>query len=251
MRAYQAGILFLAAIVFAGCGEADSWSPGAWKGDPPPLPADAPKVNCVAWAHGTQYRGPFAPFEEAGTVVVARCTEVRQYATVRRGDYDFLWYLVACDVIDVERGTWPHDRVVFRCYDTWPTPESGIMLGKGPFPFAEGRVVAMALETQGDPPRVVGQERRSRLAPHGEPRYMDTGTEEGRRLHDRVWAVVQDFAEQKGWPKAIGGSNFEVTDDAYVAEVVFRRPDFREPGGESERRAVAVDKQTLAVREVP
>jgi hypothetical protein len=246
MRMAGGTILIVATALLAGCSEPRSMSPGSWNGEPPPLPADAPEVNCVVWGHGHEYRGPFAPFEEAEAVAVARCTEVRQYATVRRGLWEFVWYLVACDVIRVERGAWPHDRLVFCCYDAWPTPESGIMLGKGPFPFAEGRVVALALETQADPPRVVGQERRSRLAPHGEPRYMDTATEEGRRLHERVWAVVQDFAEQKGWPKAIGGSDFEVTDGAYVAEVVFRQTE-----GQYERRAVAVDKETLAVREVP
>jgi len=242
MRAYRAGILFFAAVFLAGCGESNSWSPGAWKGDPPPLPADASKVNCVPAGYGI----PSELFEEAGTVVVARCTEVRQYATVRRGNWDFTWVLVACDVIGVERGTWPHPRVVFRCYDTWPTPESGIMVKKAPFPFAEGRVVALALKPEADPPQVVAEEWRSRLPPHGKPRIMESQGEAAERVHERMWSAIGDFAQREGRPRVSGGSHFEVTDDAYVAEVVFRKPD-----GQYERRAVAVDKETFAVREVP
>lgn len=254
MRVYQAGILFLAASVFAGCDEPKSMGPGAWEDDPPPLPADAPLVNCVAPGHRLPAYIPYCTgfdsrrFKEAEAVVIARCVEVRQYATVRRGNWDFLWYLVACDVIRVERGRWPHDRVVFCYYGTRPTPESGIrMLFKTALcPYVEGRVVALALEPEAEPPRVLGQERRSRLPPHGRPTYMDAQGESGERLHHRLWRAVRDFAEQEGWPKVTGASHFEVTDEAYLVEVILRRPD-----GESVRRAVAVDKETFSVHMIP
>ena len=245
MRTYRAGIVVVAAILLAGCDEPRFMGPGAWKDDPPPLPADAPVVNCVARGHRLfDYRR----FKEAEAVVVARCIEVRQYATVRRGNWDFLWYLVACDVIRAERGRWPHDRVVFCCYDTWPTPESGIKVKKAPFPYVEGRVVALALEPRAVPPRVVGQERRSRLPPHGKPQPLafDLQGEEGKRFYTRLDTAIRTFAEQQGWPEVSGGSHFEVTDEEYVAEVVLQRLD-----GETERRAVAVEKETFAVREIP
>jgi len=243
MRTAGIPILLVVVSLFAGCSEPLAWNPGPWKSDPPDPPADAPAVNCVVTDVGPRHT---EPFKEAGAVVVARCTAVNQYATVRRGNWDFFWSLVACDVIRVERGRWPHPRVVFCCYDPWPTPESGIMVNKMPFPYAEGRVLAIALDPDAEPPRVLDQQWRSRLPPHGEPTYMDAQGDSGERLHDRVWAAVRDFAERDGWPRVTGGSHFEVTDDAYVAEVVVRPPD-----GESERRAVAVDKETFAVREVP
>ncbi|MFO8012828.1 MAG: hypothetical protein R6X20_05915 [Phycisphaerae bacterium] len=245
MRTVGPHILIVPAILLAGCGEPESMGPGPWEEAPPNLPADAPVVNCVAPDHWLPYR---ASFREAEAVVVARCTNVLQYATVRRGHYDFLWYLVTFDAIRTERGMWPHDRVVFCCYDTWPTPESGIMVKKAPFPFDEGRVVALALDPRAVPPRVTGQAWRSRVPPHGKPQPLafDLQSEEGRRFYQRLDTAIRTFAEQEGWPKATGGSHFEVTDEAYVAEVILRRPD-----GEPAHRAVAVDKETFAVREVP
>jgi len=245
MRAFRVGILFVLPVFLLGCDEPKPMGPGPWEGDPPPLPADAPIVNCVAPKHRLPYHASFA---EAETVVVARCTEVQQYETVRQGNWDFLWYLMACDVIRVERSQWPHPRVVFCYYGTRPTPESGIKVKKAPFPYVEGRVVALALEPEAEPPRVLGQEWRSRLPPHGKPQPLafDLQGEEGRRFYQRLDTAIRDFARQEGWPKVIGGSKFEVTDDAYVAEVVFQRPD-----GEPERRAVAVDQRAFSVREVP
>ncbi|MEA3367739.1 MAG: hypothetical protein U9R68_06470 [Planctomycetota bacterium] len=190
-----------------------------------------------------------ASFTEAEAVVVARCTKVRQYTKTRRGEWEHWWYVVGCEVIRAERGAWPYPRVVFCCYDAWPGPGSDIKVKKAPFPFCKGRVLALALEPRGVPPRVVGQEWRSRLPPHGEPRRLFSfemmQSEEGKRLYERLDTAVRAFAKQEGWPKVTGGSKFEETDDAYVLEVVLRTD------GESERRAVAVDKETFTVREVP
>jgi hypothetical protein len=189
-----------------------------------------------------------APLKEAETVVVARCTEIRPYAKVRRGQWDFLWYIVTFNVIDVERGAWPQPRVVFCYYGTCPTPESGIkiLLKTAPFPFVEGRVLALAIQAQADPPLVVGQEWRSRVPPHGKPRPLafNLQSEEGKRFYDRLWAAVRTFAEQNGWPQVTGASHFEETADAYVLEVLFRADG-------APRRAVAVEKETFTVREVP
>ena len=254
MRASGALTLALLTLLLAGCEEAASPNAHLWSGDPPDLPVGAPIVNCVTPHHAIPACLRYcalsnSPFKEAEAVVVARCTKVRQYATIRRGQWDFLWYVVAFDVIGVERGTWPHPRVVFCCYDAWPTPESGIEVKKVRFPFVvvEGRVLALALEPRGVPPRVVGVEWRSHLPPHGKPRPLsfDLQSKEGKRLYERQDAAVRAFAEQNGWPEVTGAVHFEETDDAYVLEVILHTD------GEVNHRAVAVDKETFAVREVP
>lgn len=245
MRTCRVCILFMLTLFLLGCDEAAPLGPGPWEGDPPDLPAGAPEPNCVAPGHRIPYR---APVEEDEVVVIARCTEIRQYAKTRKGQWEYWWYVVAFDVMRVERGVWPHRSVVFCCYDTWPTPGSGIEVKKAQFPFvvAEGRVMALALQAQAEPPLVVGQEWRSRVPPHGRPRPLSFSlqSEEGKRLYDRLWAAVRTFAEQNGWPQVTGASHFEETADAYVLEVLFRADG-------APRRAVAVDKETFTVREVP
>lgn len=252
MRTSGALTLALLTLLLPGCEEAASPNAHLWSGDPPDLPAGAPIVNCVTPHHAIPASLRYSalsnsPFKEAEAVVVARCAEVRQYTKIRRGEWDFWWYVVAFDVMRVERGVWPHPRVVFCCYDEWPTPESGIKVKKAPFPFCKGRVLALALEPRGVPPQVVAVEWRSHLPPHGKPRPLsfDLQSKEGKRLYERLDEAVRAFAEQNGWPEVTLASFFEETDDAYVLEVILQTD------GESERRAVAVDEVTFAVREVP
>ncbi len=247
MRTSGALTLVLLTLLL-GCDEPALPDPRLWQGDPPDLPSGAPTVNCVAPHHRLSYPSSFG---EAEAVVVARCKEIRQYATVQRGQWDFLWYVVAFDVIRVERGEWSDMRVAFCYYGTRPTPESGIhiLYKTAPCPCVRGRVLALALEPRGVPPRVAGQEWRSRLPPHGEPQRLFSfemmQSEEGKRLYERLDTAVRDFAEHEGWPEVGAGSHFEETDDAYVLEVILQTD------GEINRRAVAVDKETFAVREVP
>ncbi|HUU93240.1 MAG TPA: hypothetical protein VM238_18755 [Phycisphaerae bacterium] len=245
MRTAGALTLVFLALLLAGCDETAPPDLGPRDVSPPDLPCGAPTPNCVTTNQGIPNR---PPGEEDEVIVVGRCTEVRQYAKTRHGQWEHWWYVVAFDVFGVERGVWPHPRVVFCCYDAWPTPESGIEVKKSRFLFVEGRVFALALEPQAEPPPLlVGQEWRSRVPPHGKTRLLsfDLQSEEGKRFYDRLWAAVRAFAEQNGWPDVTGAVRFEETDDAYVLEVALRTDD------EANRRAVAVDKETFAVREVP
>lgn len=105
-------------------------------------PAGAPAVN--------------ARFADPGntlpvdTVVKATCAESREFGKVQQGNWITVWYLVQCDVTAVEQGHWPGGRLVFVAQDAWPTPESGIMLDKGPWPYRVGATLRVFLNTRGE-----------------------------------------------------------------------------------------------------
>ena len=82
MRTVLVCILCMLTPFLLGCDEAVPPGPGPWDGDPPDLPAGAPEPNCVTPGHRM-----CAPLKKAETVVVARCTEVRQYANTRKGQW--------------------------------------------------------------------------------------------------------------------------------------------------------------------
>jgi len=239
MRTIATAMVVLTVLVY-GCTR--QW--GAGPPPAPPPPVDAPAANCTTREDAI----PYEQAEHAGeTIIIARCSLVRRYATVTRGDWNYSWYVFGFDVMSAERGAWPAKQVVFVAYDAWPTDESGIVLGKPAFPYAVGRVMAFYVRTDTSLPLITGQEWRSRVPSHGRPRPLSFNlqSEEGKRLLDRLWAAVRTFAEQNGWPQVTGASHFEETDDDYVLEVVLRT------GGESEHRAVAVGKDAFNVREVP
>jgi len=237
MRTVAIAVSVLAVLV-SGC-ESVGGPPPA-----PPPPADAPAANCTTLGNAI----PYGPAEQPGeTIVVARCSLVRRYATVTRGDWDYSWYVFGFDVVSAERGAWPAKQVVFVAYDAWPTRESGILVDKGPFPYDPGRVMAFHVRTGMSPPLITGQEWRSRVPPHGVPRAFrfDATDTDGKLVHDRVWKAVQDFASAQGWPQPGGASNYEQTDDTYVLEVIFGT------GAESVRRALRVDCESFRVSELP
>ena len=240
MRTAAKAMAVLTVLVYGCTRQGDAGPPPA-----PPPPADAPAANCTTVGNIIPYDGLPDPRRE--TIVVARCSLVRRYATVTRGDWNYSWYVFGFDVASAERGAWPAKQVVFVAYDAWPTLESGIMVDKAPFPYAVGRVMAFYVRTETSPPLVVGQEWRSRVAPHGVPRVFrfDATDAEGERVHDRVWKAVQNFASAQGWPQPSGASNYEQTDDAYVLEVIFGT------GAESVRRALRVDRESFRVSELP
>jgi len=233
MRTCRVCVVFGVTLFLVGCGAA-----------PPALPPGLTQPNCVTIDH----RMPSADnFEKVETVVIARCTEVRQYATVRDGNYEHSWCLLGFAVITVERGTWPQDRIVFCCYETWLTPESGVMYDLAPFPFFQGGVTALALVPQTEPPRVVGYQERSLVPPYGKPRpvIITPGSQERKQFYDRLWAAVRGFAERSGGPPLGGARGPEETDDAYVLLLDLRTD------GPMLWRTLSVDKETFAVREVP
>lgn len=109
----------------------------------PPKPVNAALVPEAAYTHD---------LAKGDTVLVARCRGADEYAqTTPKKDWVDHWYQVTMDVLAVERGTWTEKEVKFVYLDSWPTPESGIMVDKPPFPFGPGYVFALALKTSQTP----------------------------------------------------------------------------------------------------
>jgi hypothetical protein len=202
---------WLGLVMASGCEEPPGGPPPA-----PPPPADAPAANCTTLRDAI----PYGPAEQPGeTIVVARCSLVRRYATVTRGDWNYSWYVFGFDVVNAERGAWPAKQVVFVAYDAWPTRESGIVLGKPVWPYMPGRYYGLALRTDEMPPLVVGQEDRSYLEPHGPrvPAAFDFGKPEDGALCGRILDAVPGQASGRGAP---GGAPvvYEETPEGWVVE---------------------------------
>jgi hypothetical protein len=95
----------------------------------------------------------------ADIVVVARCVSSKQFAQQRHGDWNHFWYVVTFEVLTVEKAKWDHPNLSFVCMDAWPTPESGIMVNKAPWPYPVGVRMRFWLDGTKIPARVLGQER--------------------------------------------------------------------------------------------
>ena len=91
------------------------------------------------------------------TRVVARCCGCENFWQKTRGNWEYTWMVVRFDVEAVERGTWPDATLSFICWDSWPTPESGIMVDKLPWPYCKDARFAFDLDTSQKPPLVVKQ----------------------------------------------------------------------------------------------
>ena len=68
---------------------------------------------------------------------LAYVRDMNEYATVRQGNklWEKHWYFIKCEIIKKTVGQWIGKELTFVCYDTWPTPESGILVDKPPFPY--------------------------------------------------------------------------------------------------------------------
>ncbi len=143
-------------------------------------------IACLCVLHGCSPTAPVAPepvnarlpnnvaiyvnSEAAGdTVVVGRCVSSREYAAVRRGNWIDHWNLVRVEVIAIEKGHWTARlsedanaslSLKFVARDSWPTPESGIMVDRAPWPYRSGLVYAFTLDTGQVPALIVRQEPR-------------------------------------------------------------------------------------------
>ncbi len=167
-------------------------------------------VNCVLPEGGS----PFMYSRPGDTTVVGYFRRAMQYAKIRRGNYDNFWYRVAYDVLKVERGRWKDKDLRFVCVDRSPTPESGIMLKKGRFPFRMGTVHAFSLNTSASPAGVVGLQERSRLPPHGPIVRQSINMTTFRKVSDSAMALLK----RRGITKPGGGSVVEETADSYIFE---------------------------------
>jgi hypothetical protein len=128
--------------------------------------ATAPADKPVEIALGEHYMAQ-AGGEESDTSVIVKCTDSRYTDRHTKGD----WITYECraefSVLKVERGTLLATKLFARFQDAWPTPESGIMLSKLPFPFLAGGFYRFDIDTEKHVPLVVHSEERSPIPPHG------------------------------------------------------------------------------------
>ncbi len=174
------------ALILAGCG------PGS-----PPQKVNARLAEDVPVY--TVY--PDEP-KKADVELIARCVGLKEYGKTTKGDWVRHWYQAVFEVIEVAAGKWKDPNVVFIFYDRWPTLESGIMLGKAPFPFSKGWVFVLWLDTS-EPkrqPLVVAHERRSVISPHRKIRMRVWGFKdaEDKQLYDQVTDAAARFIEREG-----------------------------------------------------
>lgn len=121
-------------------------------------PSPAPPVNAAVDSYAAIYRDFRPTADNSADVVVGRCASSKEFAKKRKGNWEDHWFVVRIDILSVEEGTWPEPEVSFICADSWPTPESGIMLGKAAWPYRAGVRMRFWLDTKSSPARIVGQE---------------------------------------------------------------------------------------------
>lgn len=207
---------------------------------------EPPKPVNVTLAPGALYHN--RSLDQGDTVVVVRCRGADEYAKTSRGTkWEDHWYLVTMDVLQVERGMWAEKDVKFVYVDSWPTPESGIMLGKAPFPFGPGYVYALALNTSKMPAVIVGAGRRSYAAPYGllKDAFLWNSPKDLAE-YERIVHAVMIYEVQSKIPaqKAVT----DTVEDVGDAFIVHRRTGC---GTHSGSWLYRVDKKTFALQAVP
>ena len=141
-------------VLVAACSAALVVAAGCRSNKVPQPPRPWPEVNaCVP----DQLPLVFDQEGEGDTRVLARCRSCDNFWRKTRGDWEYTWMVARFDVLDVERGAWAASTLSFICWDSWPTPESGIMLGKPVWPYRRDNRLAFELDTSGQPARIVGQ----------------------------------------------------------------------------------------------
>lgn len=133
----------MTACACSGCGFAPPWP--------------RPSVNAAVDSYLAIYHDVI-PEKGSEVVVVTRCRSCEEFNKTRHGNWDYHWFVVGFDVIDVEQGTWSESTVSFICFDAWPTLESGILLRKAIWPYRPGVEIRLWLDTKRSPARIVGQQ---------------------------------------------------------------------------------------------
>lgn len=144
-------------------------------------PAGAPKVNAVfdekaeLLYSGRPEAGGLP--ETGDTRLYARCREYREFAQRKRNkNWIEYWAVASFDVVEVQRGAWPHDSLSFLTMSMWPTPASGIMLRHEVMLYRPGVEFRFELRTDENPARIVGQ---ALLTPMGSE---NAGTKESEQV---------------------------------------------------------------------
>jgi hypothetical protein len=184
------------------------------------IPAPPQAVNALLPDNAPIYSVGLKASERADVEMVVRCRSVKEYAKTIKGDWERHWYQVVFEVIEVTAGRWDDPNVVFVFYDSWPTPESGMILKKPMFPYRTGWVFALWLDTSQKPALIVGHERRSVIPPHAEIRRPAWNSEERetRELLKNLIEAARTFIERQG--KKLGGFQVaEEHDDFFVVEI--------------------------------
>ena len=119
----------------------------------PPPPVNAAFAESIA-IHDVGGQGHSGP--SGDTRLTVRCRSYDKFAERKRGDWITTWYVVRCDVLSVDRGTWPHAELSFTCGVSWPTPESGIMV-QAEWLYPPGKIWVFELDTRRHPALIVAR----------------------------------------------------------------------------------------------
>lgn len=208
--------------VLAGCG--------------PPRPPQP--VNARLPSHSTPLSTQPA-VAEADTCILVQCKQIKEYAETIKADWITHWYLTEWEVIKVIQGKWENPNLIFILTDKWPTPESGIMLGKMPLQYREDSVFQFWLDTSKKVPVIVAQEERSRIPPHGpiERPSFNLKDPESKKEYERVTDAAARFIMDK--QGKVGGLRIaEEVENFFIVENL----------SSPHALAVMVDKDTYEVR---
>jgi len=198
----------------------------------PPQPPVAVNARLPKDAH--TYFHFWEPWSKENICLLARCKDVKKYARTIKGNWEYNWMVINWEIMEVTRGKWPDDHLTFVWYYTWPTPESGIVVKTGEFPYSEGNVFRFWLDTTMKPALIVMEEECSPVPPYkriGKPSW---------KVHDTGIASVKTFLNREK------GTNIhriirivEEKDDTFIVECL-------EEGKLLDR--MLVDKDTYEVR---
>jgi hypothetical protein len=155
--------------------------------------------------------------------------------------------LATWEVLKVERGKWEAKEFTFAMENIWsPPPPNARGSRRMAPPYAVGRVFAFSMKTADKTASIVGQERRSFLAPYG--RLTASTIQYGgpnKAEYERIMQAVQDFQARQKLPTQGGIQPVEETPDAYVIESVMG------DGPDQKEWAFKVEKKTYKVELLP
>lgn len=156
----------------------------------PPEPDSAVNVHLKDYSYVLPV--PEENYSAESTVcVLARCKEIEKFAEKRKGNWIDYWYFSRWEVIQVTQGQWQEDELRFIFKDSWPTPESGIMVKKAPCEYIEERVFFFWINVLEKPPVIFGQQWRSPIYPYNSP------PEIAQQEYKKILAPVGNFLKQQ------------------------------------------------------
>ena len=172
------------------------------------------------------------------TVILSQCSEITEFSKKVKGNWQTHWSKVSWKIINVEKGTWNQPELSFVIADTWPTPQSGIMIEKMAFPYNPGRLFRFGLDSSKKLPVIVSQQECSRIYPYGPVKRIGNINSE---IVHRIYASVDNFLEtNKSEFKA--GQIVESLDKGFVVECV---------GKDVPSSAVIVDSNSYEANWIP